>query len=1146
MVDAQEAGGKLASKSRWRTKIFSHDDAPPKDSKTQRAQTFKLDDDVNDFLKPSTEKAQQAAAAFLATTNRPRIDVGRAQRWPGAQEILRAAAAAGSLKSPGPGGLKTGTRKKGLSVSFVRTVPQVIGHGGDECEEPVNTIAQRKRAHTLAEDKARQVRTFHDDASLGTRSDAIARTDSQTAQRNQVTRTMTSHGELSPPLKKKLDMGQINTYASESPPPPPPPRMGPMGLGERPKPLSRAPTGLDLLLSAEGRSPSVDPAASHDEPKNGAPVAARTAPTLRSTAKEEDDFMPKPLKRTQTGFGESAEALDNDPVPTVPAIQRLPSLRIAEDDSPLDGKAMLAERFLQHEQSDSSSFQSFKQRMREEEGRALHEAAQRGSPDSHQLSDSSSTQEYDPFQASTPPSSYNAPLAARTPPTAQPKPLPPPPRSPPRSRQAEDPQRSRAQISSPGRSPMPAGAFSIDTDARPLSSGSSQFSAPSATRTSPSLHSEPFSTSTVTSVQQTPTAMEKASFSVASQRPRLPTPPQSEQATTYFSEQKKSPSPPNAQEYKPYTPVSQVPAHTPSSQASARPKPDLSTRPTGGLARSDTRSLGEAAYKDFAERITHMRGVFKLTAQLGGQIYDRSLSQWLRVTTWWFLKGRAGMEALIRSRPKTTEPQLERLTQAHVDLAKVWWILAEILPNHPGLRKYEGKADAQADLARKAGDNATAEAYEIQKTILHYMKLLVGSMQKHHSMPPTQALIQGQDQSIWEEYPTFAPDAASVLLAGSNAIVVNGALQSQLNLSHCLPLSDTQKDYCYFRIFAKASLATEDPKTDRVPMAVVVSIMRPKESYQTKLAICSQNELINVIIGSESGTGPTWKDVNWKNGSRQVCVQLRHGFVLTLELNENDFRSLWAVVDHSNRVEMNQRERKDERFACKLYLREASYKDPANPGAFPAERVSGCKLMVFERFELSSEGTGRRKLHRGYRMVLITAIKNKQMSFVNHELGTKQEPMNFEYVTEPDQAPAMRLHFREETPDKKQRICTMRLVFQEAKDRNHLFGTLTSMNIAEGEMPFAQVPLKGFHIESVDQAEGFSQSGSRVLEKMNWQEAKIVNSDPEAAGLEAAPTVMSESLRIVCRHSAGIISDRMNLGRFFCSLPSVLFHANNH
>lgn len=473
---------------------------------------------------------------------------------------------------------------------------------------------------------------------------------------------------------------------------------------------------------------------------------------------------------------------------------------------------------------------------------------------------------------------------------------------------------------------------------------------------------------------------------------------------------------------------------------------------------------------------------------------------------------------------------MERLTQPHVDLAKVWWILNEVLPSHPALQRYGGRdSEANGHAARQAGDTPNAEVFEIQSAISHYLRLLVGSMRKHQSMPPTQALIQGQDQSVLEEYPTFAPDAASVLTTKSlPADASQNGASAYHSLSQYIPLADTKSDFCYFRMFVKASMSTDDPKTDRVPMSAVISILRPKDQYQVKLAICSQNELINVIVGV--GSDVTWKDVNWNKQSRKISIQLRHGFTLVLELSEGDMRSLWSIVDHTNRVEIDLRERNDERFACKLYLREASYKDPANPSIFPPDRVPGCKLFVFQRTERSSEGTGKRRLHRGYRMVLVTAQQNKQVSIIGHEMGTKHVPMNFEYVTEPDQAPAMRLHFREELPDKKPRICTVHLVFQESKDRNQLFGTFTSMNIDEGEMTFAQVPLKAFHIESADQAEGFSQRGSHVLEKLQWQEAKVINQDPEAAGLEAAPTIMSESLRIVCRHTTGIISDRMNLG----------------
>jgi hypothetical protein len=1132
MVDARldEAGRNLLAKgSRWRTKMFASDDGSPKDPKPPRAATFKLNDDVNDFLKPSTSKAQEAAAA-LASATRPRIDVARAQRWPAAQTILNNAAATG--KSPGPGGLRKGARSRGLSVNFARSEPAVIGHGGDECEEPSLEVSRRKRAHTDGSPPA--PRPVQDDENIGVRTAAfngMARSESQTSQtapkRDSFTRTMTSHGELSPPLQKKLDMGHINTHAS--PPPPPAQRMGPMGLGERPRPLSRAPTGFDTMSppadsTAAPRRPSDASAYSSysndSENAHTSPVLARMAPVLPPTHEDDESFRPNALRRTQTGFrDDDNNNLHNSPPapPPTSALPRLPELGMVaqevtqEENSPLGTQALVADRFLQSEPAEPDSFSArVKQRMRAEEGRALQEAAQRA----HDEGSDASSLHSNPFQVGTPPSTSNNAQFVRTPPqlssynsyNMQSVKTPPeanPPvqsqlQSPLRVLEAEDPYRSRARGPSPARRAMPPGAYPLDTNTPAAPATSNHQSAGSQKSiASAELH-----------LDATPSVPSSAQ-----------TPPQPILARAQDSRA-------NA------TPSSAVPA-------ALLPRQEGSFKNTGSLARSDTKVLGESAYKDFAERITHMRGIFQLTAQLGGAMYDRTPTQWLRVATWWFLKGRTGMEAFIRSRPRNAEPQQELLTQPHVDLAKAWWICAEVLPNHPLLSRYAGQgADARIDMARQAGDAVAVEVFETQNSIHHYMKMLTGSMKKHQSMPPTQALIQGQDQSIWEEYPKFAPDAASV---------ISGVKYKPIQpptLAQYIPLTDTKSEFCYFRFFGKASMSTDDLNTDRIPMAVVVSIMRPKEDYQIKLSICSQNESMNIIVGMNPDAGPTWKDVSWRKQSRQLCLQLRYGFVLSIELNEGDWRSLWAIVDHTNRVESSLRERSDERFSCKLYLREVSYKDPANPGAFPPERVHGCKLTIFHRFERSSEGTGKRKLHRGYRMVVVTPQQHKQISFVNHELGTKQEPMHFEYVTENDQSPAIRLYFREGQSEQKPRLCTLHLVFQDANDRNHLFGTFTSMNIVQGEMTFAQVPLKRYVIESADQAEGFSQSGSRVLERLQWQEAKVVNQDPEAAGLESAPTVMSESLRIVCRHTAGIISDRLNLGKAATTCTRFVRRAN--
>lgn len=559
------------------------------------------------------------------------------------------------------------------------------------------------------------------------------------------------------------------------------------------------------------------------------------------------------------------------------------------------------------------------------------------------------------------------------------------------------------------------------------------------------------------------------------------------------------------------------------------------------MGRSDTKLQAEGAFTDFGERVEHMRGVFQLMAQLNGQIYDHAPTVWLRLASWWFLKGRAAMEIAIRSRPKTAEPQPERLIQAHVDLAKTWWILTEVFSKHPNLPKYgDQQMASQALAAKNAGDELSAEAYETHDAILSSLKMLLGSMKRHQSMPPTQALIQGQQQDIWLTYPKFAPDVASVLSTASAKLTMADGAQPRISPKKFIPVSDSQEHFCYFRMFAQASMSTEDLNTDREPFPVIISVLRPRENFNLKLAISSQTELVNIMVGPSADMGATWKDVAWKSKSNGVTLQLRHGFVLNLELADTDFRSLWSIVDHTNRVENSLRERSDERTACMMRLREGIYKDPTNPGVFPAEPVRGSKIHLYEKFDLSSEGTGKRKLHRGYRVVMVTHPRNRTVGFVTHEAGTKQEPLNFAYTTEPDQAPSMVLRFREEMADKRSKLCTMRMVFNDSKERNHLFGLFTSLNIGEAEKEFARVPLKSYNIESADPAEGFSQSGSNVLKNLQWVEAKAMNQDPDVFGLESAPTVMSESLRILVRHSAGVFSDRMNLdtGELLVRLPT--------
>ncbi|KAF2743817.1 hypothetical protein M011DRAFT_528938 [Sporormia fimetaria CBS 119925] len=1113
MVDAHDAAHKFLSKNRWRTKILGQEE-PHARKPESKART---DADVSDFLRPSTEKAQAhkeaAAAAFLAGA-KPRIDVARAQRWPGASDIVSSATG-----SPHTGAMKK-SRKKAVSVSFVRTQPDIIGEGGDECEEPSIEVSRRK-AHSLGQDDRVNVSTHQDDLVLASShvSQTAESANRQAVNRGSLTRTLTSHHELSPELQKKMEMGRITTHAS--PPPLPPRGLGPMGLGERPQGLQRAPTGFDVSQDIAARKPSVDSAYSYQS-EGISPVTSMKAPSLAPTREEEEDSRPRALQRTATGWSEHTTGSNEEQPPLPPRVSEA-ALRSMPGDA---------------RQKDISDDKWYSQRiihqMRVDEGKALHEARRREAESTRRGSESSGDSfrpgsvQSGSFKSGTPPNQFSVPLAGKTPPRL-------PNRPPPRASEPDyDPYRARDP--SPVKRKGPHDVHPIDTNPRPPSSESSHYNIPSGSSSArgPMSSADPLSAAS-RSLQRQPIGAEKTTYtafqpsqsyslqqrepvSAASQSSVLPTPPQYERKE--YMEGPRA-SPPHA--YRSARSPDTTDALSCTKQDERAPKPPV---------HSDTKSQGEVALADFSERVQHMKGIFLLTAQLGGQIHDHTPMEWLRVASWWFLKGRAGMEAMIRARPKDGGAQPERLTQAHVDLAKAWWIATEIIHDHPTLRRYgDRRMETQSKFAREAGDVLSTELYEAYDAMLFSLKMLLGSMRRHQSMPPTQALIQGQDQSIWVEYPKFAPDAHSVLAGTASRTVMTDSNGHQFNAGLLMPLGDTKSDFCYFRMFATVSMSTDSSATDRVPLPVVISALRPKDQYRVKLAICSQTELINVVVASNPELGPTWRDVAWNSQARAITIALRHGFRLNVELSEQDFRSLWTMVDHTNRVESNLRERADERLSSKMYLRDVSYTDSSNPGAFPQGRVPTCKLLVFQKFERSSEGTGKRKLHRGHRLVVVTNPKSRTLSCVSHELGTNQEPINFEYIQDQsDGAPGLTLRFKEETQDKRPKRCKMSMFFTEPADRNQLFGTFTSMNQEEDEEVFAQVPLKGFSIESADQAEGFSQSGGNILKRLQWMEAKALNKDPETLGMDTAPTVMSESLRIVCRHSKGVISDRMNLG----------------
>ncbi|KAF4542517.1 hypothetical protein BFW01_g6866 [Lasiodiplodia theobromae] len=817
------------------------------------------------------------------------------------------------------------------------------------------------------------------------------------------------------------------------------------------------------------------------------PRAATGATIAEDMPNDEPDFRPGPLKRSQTGLSEmTPESPEDDDPPRLPELSKVASS--SSDGSSLHFNAEL-NNYLSSEPTNPDSLAARVQhQMRADEGQALHQASAEPSPEDDRLPSMSSSST---FEVGSPRSmsstSYRRPSYDQG------------AKAPPRPNPFDDPTSGRrpSSISSNGHASLTHSNTSpTDTSSqrdfiispphsRPPSSG--YFQSGLAPPAVPPHAASPNSIDATTPTQRDFDSRDRSPMRSPALNVEIP---------------KQPPRSPNV----------------------------LADRTAGWSAassghRADLAAAGDAALDDFAERVEHMRGVFKLTAEVKKSVDSYAPMTWMRAAIWWFLKGRSGLEVMIRNRPRGQTQEQQLLTQAHVDLAKTWWILTEVLDNHPGIRKF-GKLGAQADKARAAGDEEMTEFFEIQESTLSSLKGLLISVSRNNVMPPENALIQGQNQDIWVNYPTFTPDVEAVLGGKSKSIVVDTA-NRPINPRSVMPLSDTKEDFCYGRIFVNVGLSSEDDDDlSGISLPAVLTILRPHNDWNVKIGLCSQTDLLTCAVQGDPKKGLTWANVKWKTGTRGLSIRLPRGFTLNVDLEEKDYRMLWGIFDYTRQVEASMNTRQDEQCIHEVTVRDLQYKDPQNPSAFPPDRIKRCKVRIFEKFVMVNEGTGQRKLHRGYRLLMITSPRSKTLSTVSHEF-TGKRPIIFEFRSDPGDAniPLMMLRIREEG----KKICTAIMSFNDTRERVQLFQILNGLMVGPDEFCPAQVPLKGYLVEQVGMKEVFS-AGHDIVKKMQWQDVKVLNKEPDDPEVEVPQTILSEELRVITRHACGSITDRMNLG----------------
>ncbi|KAL4801987.1 hypothetical protein BDV18DRAFT_154601 [Aspergillus unguis] len=554
--------------------------------------------------------------------------------------------------------------------------------------------------------------------------------------------------------------------------------------------------------------------------------------------------------------------------------------------------------------------------------------------------------------------------------------------------------------------------------------------------------------------------------------------------------------------------------------ASTSPKP-----PKYSL-RSVASQFGEVAYTEFREYAAQYQEAILLSAEDVKPLMETSLTEWIRAAVWWFMRGKKMLEAYARSRPSNSNPNRRAdpamAQQAVVDLAKALWINENIVPQHQEVTRYGSMSmDALLAVVSTTGDKQLSDLLGVYHSVLSHLRSLAVSIKRNNilsAIPPGTE----PDTSVWIRYPFFAPDVSAVLSGATSRSMLLDNSGKAPTFVQMMPLGDSNRYFSFGSMFVEVSVSSKEDDSTGFTMPCALSIIRDRADWYVFAAITSQSDLINVMVQSDKKKGPTWDDVDWQVRTHSMRVKLPRGFELDVMFKEDDFKTLWNIVNYTRKTEARLQPEAGESVIFEGTLKLFQYMDPGTPKAFPAESIERCRVRLFERSVTITEGTGTRSAHRGFRITVLTTPKVKTLSSVTHILGYGA-PVLFGLLRGEDGAPALVLNVKEDG-----RSRSMLMTFQEVRERTTLHSLLLAMLPKQRELKVADVPLRAYTIEQP--TDRFT--GEPPKQHLQFPAGTVCVIDQEHDLVEHGygPTVLSEHLRAFIASEWGSVTDRLNLG----------------
>ncbi|KAL4943471.1 hypothetical protein BDV06DRAFT_211041 [Aspergillus oleicola] len=552
-----------------------------------------------------------------------------------------------------------------------------------------------------------------------------------------------------------------------------------------------------------------------------------------------------------------------------------------------------------------------------------------------------------------------------------------------------------------------------------------------------------------------------------------------------------------------------------------------SPQPPKYSLRSIASQFGEVAFAEFKVYAGQYSDLIQLSAENVKPLMETSLTEWVRAAVWWFMRGKKRLEAYARSsRPSSSRPNSrpspEMAQQAVIDLAKALWINENIVPQHQEATRYGAMSiDALLAVVSTTGDKQLEDLLGVHQSVMSHLRSLAVSIKRNNilsAIPPGTEF----DTNVWMRYPFFAPDVSAVLSGATSRSMLLDNSGKGPTFVQMMPLGDSSRYFSYGSMFVEVSVSSSEDDSQQFSMPCALSIIRDRADWYVFAAITSQSDLVNVMVQSDKKKGPTWDDVDWQVRTHSMRVKLPRGFELDVNFKEDDFKTLWNIVNYTRKTEASLQPEAGESVIFECTLKLFQYMDPGTPKAFPAESIERCRVRLFERSVTLTEGTGTRSAHRGFRITVLTTPKVKTLSSVRHILGYGS-PVLFGLLRGEDGAPALVLNVKEDG-----RVRSMLMTFQETRERTALHSLLLAMLPKQRELKVADVPIRAYTIEEpADRT-----TGQPSKQHLQFPAGTVCVIDQEHDYVEHGygPTVLSEHLRAFIASDWGSVTDRLNLG----------------